>query len=62
MRSTLITDMRVDENSLIISGKGFGHGVGMSQWGAKALASQGKNAEQIIKYFFKDVQIKKEWE
>ncbi|PKM90073.1 MAG: stage II sporulation protein SpoIID [Firmicutes bacterium HGW-Firmicutes-12] len=62
MRSTLITDMRVEANNLIVSGKGFGHGVGMSQWGAKALASQGKKAEQIIEYFFKDVQIKKEWD
>lgn len=61
MRSTMLTDIRVEGSSLIVSGTGFGHGVGMSQWGARAMAEQGKKAEQIIKYFFKDVQITKEW-
>lgn len=31
---------------------GFGHGVGMSQEGAKVLASQGKTAEQIVKHYY----------
>lgn len=62
MRSTMLTDIKIEGGSLIVSGKGFGHGVGMSQWGAKAMAEQGKKAEQIIEYFFKDVQINKEWQ
>lgn len=62
MRSTMLDDIRVEGGSLIVSGKGFGHGVGMSQWGAKAMAEQGKKAEQIIEYFFKDIKITKEWE
>ncbi|NLC63308.1 MAG: stage II sporulation protein SpoIID, partial [Thermoanaerobacterales bacterium] len=41
---------------------GFGHGVGVSQWGANALAKQGKSPEQIITYYFKDVDIVKLWE
>ncbi|MDX9871995.1 MAG: SpoIID/LytB domain-containing protein [Clostridia bacterium] len=61
MRSTLVTSMGVEGNNLVIRGKGFGHGVGMSQWGANALAEQGKKAEDIIRYFFKDVEIKQEW-
>jgi stage II sporulation protein D len=62
MRSTLLTDLKVTGNKLIVSGKGFGHGVGMSQWGAKALAEQGKSPEDIIRYFFKDIEIVKEWQ
>lgn len=62
MRSTLISDFRVAGGKLIVSGKGFGHGVGMSQWGAKALAEKGEKAEDIIRYFFKDVEIDKEWD
>ncbi|MFY9174473.1 MAG: SpoIID/LytB domain-containing protein [Peptococcia bacterium] len=62
MRSTLWTDFRISGNNLIVKGKGFGHGVGMSQWGAKAMAEQGKKAEEIIKYFFKDVEIVTEWQ
>lgn len=36
---------------------GYGHGVGMSQTGADSLAKQGKNYEEIIKHFYKDVEI-----
>lgn len=61
MRSTLVSSLSVQGNKLVIQGKGFGHGVGMSQWGANAMAEQGKKAEEIIQYFFKDVEIKQEW-
>ena len=62
MRSTLLTGFSVSGGKLVVSGKGFGHGVGMSQWGAKALAEQEKPAEDIVRYFFKDVEIVKEWQ
>ncbi|MDD4752086.1 MAG: SpoIID/LytB domain-containing protein [Desulfitobacteriaceae bacterium] len=61
MRSTLLEEFSVSDKGLVIKGKGYGHGVGMSQWGAKALADQGKNPEEIVKYWFKDVEIKKLW-
>lgn len=38
--------------------KGYGHGVGMSQTGADALAKQGKNCEEIINHFYAGVEIK----
>jgi len=37
-----------------MSGRGFGHGIGMSQWGAKKMAEQGYNYKDIIKYYFSD--------
>ncbi len=43
---------------LIVSGQGSGHGVGMSQWGAKYMASKGQKAEKILKHFYRGVQIK----
>ena len=45
-------------NSLMISGMGAGHGVGMSQWGAKHLAMHGYKAKDILEYFYKGIQIK----
>ncbi len=45
-------------NSLLISGMGSGHGVGMSQWGAKHLAMRGYKAKDILKHYYKDIQIK----
>ena len=46
------------KKGLIVVGQGSGHGVGMSQWGARYLASRGQNAERILKHFYKGVQIK----
>lgn len=37
--------------------KGYGHGVGMSQTGADALAKQGSTAEEIIHHFYQNVEI-----
>ena len=46
------------EKILVVSGYGSGHGVGMSQWGAKYMASKGQKAERILKHFYKGVRIK----
>lgn len=40
--------------------KGIGHGMGMSQYTAHHLALEGKNYEQILAYFFSDMEIQKE--
>ncbi len=61
MRSTLLTSFRIEGEHLVVSGKGYGHGVGMSQWGARALAEQGKSPEDIVRYFFRGVKIEKHW-
>jgi len=39
--------------------KGYGHGVGMSQWGSKFLADEGKNYIDILKYYYTGVEIEK---
>jgi len=44
----------------VISGQGFGHGLGMSQWGAKALADQGYDYQSILQYYYKNVKIEKD--
>ena len=46
------------EKILVVSGHGSGHGVGMSQWGARHMANKGKKAEGILKHFYKGVKIK----
>lgn len=62
MKSTLLTDIAIKDGSLVVTGKGYGHGVGMSQWGARAMAEQGKFAKEIVQYFFKDVEISQEYQ
>ena len=46
------------KKGVIVFGQGSGHAVGMSQWGAKYMASRGQKAERILKHFYKGVQIK----
>lgn len=45
------------ENSIKFSVLGYGHGVGLSQCGSDVLAKNGKNYEEIIRYYYKDVEI-----
>jgi stage II sporulation protein D len=47
------------DNYLIFTTKGSGHGVGMSQYGANGMAKEGKTYEDIVKYYYKDVEISK---
>ena len=42
-----------------VTTKGYGHGVGMSQYGAEAMASAGKTAEEILHYYYQQIEIKK---
>lgn len=48
------------EPSFRFVGTGYGHGVGMSQFGALSLAQQGYDYQYILKYYYKDVTIAKE--
>lgn len=48
---------KIEGNNIVITTRGFGHGVGMSQYGAKGLAEQGKTAADIIKTFYQGVDI-----
>ncbi|MFD1203813.1 stage II sporulation protein D [Sporosarcina contaminans] len=49
----------VTNKIVIISTKGYGHGVGMSQYGAEAFAQKGWNAENILTYYYSGTKIKK---
>ncbi len=41
----------------VFSGQGFGHGMGMSQWGARSLAEHGWGAGEILHHFYRDVHV-----
>lgn len=51
LKSTLFA-VAVDGRYARFAGRGYGHGVGMDQWGAKAMAEQGYSAAQILEYFY----------
>lgn len=56
LRSAKFSVQRI-EDKIKFSVIGYGHGVGMSQTGADALAKQGSNCEDIIKHFYVGVEI-----
>lgn len=45
------------KSGLILHGHGWGHGVGMCQWGAKGLAESGAVYREILKFYYKGVSI-----
>jgi stage II sporulation protein D len=59
LKSILIDDIKVQGDQVTFTGRGFGHGVGMCQWGAYTLAKEGKKPEDIVRYFFKGVKVEK---
>ena len=44
-------------NNVVIETKGWGHGVGLSQYGADGMAKEGKNYQEIIQHYYSGVQI-----
>ena len=52
-------DIVQNENNVTITTKGFGHGVGMSQYGANGMAKEGYKYDQILKHYYQNTEIKK---
>ncbi len=48
-----------EEDKIIIKTVGYGHGVGMSQYGAEGMAEEGYNYQDILKYYYAGTTIKK---
>ena len=47
----------INNNVLLVKGSGAGHGVGLSQWGAKNMAERGASYRRILRHFYKGVEI-----
>lgn len=58
LRSTFFTT-EILNNNISFNGVGFGHGIGMSQHGAKKLAEEGKNFKQILDLFYEGSSLMK---
>lgn len=56
LRSTNI-DIKEENGNIIMAVRGYGHGVGMSQYGANYLAAQGKDYTEILKTYYTGVEI-----
>lgn len=62
LKSALFTiDKTYDQDKNLaqvqIRGSGWGHGVGLSQWGARGMASQGYNFQDILQYYYSGISL-----
>lgn len=56
LRSTKF-DVYIKDGNAVFNGFGWGHGVGMCQWGAYGMARAGKTYEEILKYYYPGAEI-----
>ena len=61
MRSTLLDDAIVTGGELALSGRGWGHGVGLCQVGARTLAEKGLRAEEIVARYYPGAVLEPRW-
>lgn len=61
--ASFVSEYDLDGNitEVTIYGGGNGHGVGMSQWGARGMATQGLTYDQILHNFYTDIELTKLW-
>jgi stage II sporulation protein D len=50
-------DARREGSTYVFEGRGHGHGVGLNQWGAHAMAEQGRTYREILSFYYTDAQI-----
>lgn len=50
-------DVKLDGDSLIFSSSGYGHGVGLSQWGANGMAQKGYDYKKILSHYYSGINI-----
>ena len=56
LKSTFF-DARVRGSDYVFEGHGFGHGVGLSQWGAHEMAQKGRSYRDILTFYYTDVAL-----
>lgn len=52
-------DAKRSGDEYVFEGQGFGHGVGFNQWGAHAMAKQGKSYRDILSFYYTGIQIER---
>jgi stage II sporulation protein D len=45
-------------STVIINGRGLGHGLGMSQWGAQGMAADGRTFDEILRHYYTGIELR----
>lgn len=54
-------EIKNEPDKITLKGRGFGHGVGLCQWGAYALAKKNKSPQDIVKHYYPKAHVSKIW-
>jgi stage II sporulation protein D len=57
MRSTAFT-MKIVDDVAVFDGRGWGHGVGLCQWGSFGQALLGRKHEEILKFYYRGAEVR----
>lgn len=57
LKSTFFSIRPINNDSILFTGRGYGHGLGMCQEGAMRMSKQGYGYEQILHFYYKNIQI-----
>ncbi len=60
MKSPYVKHIEEDDDSFVVSGSGYGHGIGMSQYGAYQQSKEGRTYEQILSFYYPGTDLLKE--
>ena len=58
IQSTSCVIINLNNEIMFLAGRGFGHGAGLCQYGAREMARQGKNAQQILSFYYPKSRVK----
>jgi len=61
LKSTVFQILPAKNGAFVLRGKGYGHGVGLCQWGAKVAGERGKTHAQILKLYYPDAVMARAW-
>lgn len=59
VKSTMINELKLEGDKVMIIGRGFGHGVGMCQYGALGMAKAGRSYQEILSHYYPGTKIKR---
>lgn len=59
IKSTMINSIKKQNENFVFKGKGWGHKVGLCQWGAKEMADKGFSYKKILEFYYPDTKIGK---
>ena len=62
LRSVLVDEATIADGELIVTGRGWGHGAGLCQMGAKTLAEKGLTAEAILAMYYPGASLEPRWQ